>query len=637
MPPSTSRHHRRHGPTSKVVAAETERLITEAQRSQQSGSLQRALNLCEKALALNPSSIEALCAYGLLAIRAGRPEVSLEVADLAARLDPTSVKAQHCAGVARRHCGRVQDAIASLGRAIEIQPDHVDSLTEMVFAFIDAGDLSTAEVFLAKVLEIDAHSAPVQSALGRMYASTGRIDDAIAAHQRAIALDPGNAEALNFLADVLRDAGDLDASISTYRQSIGVAPQLPSTWSSLLLTSLCSDRFSARENAEFHRQYGTYFAKILRPMPASRTTPFRGRRLRIGYLSANFRRHAVVKFFQPLVAEHDRSRFEIFCYYNGAAGDNITQQIIERVEHFSPVWGIGDGALAAQIRRDGIDILIDLDGHTHANRLQVFFLKPAPIQVTWLGYLSTTGISAIDYRLTDHKADPPGLSDEYHVEKLWRLPRTAWCYTPYAEAPAIVQPPCEMNKFVTFGCLNSPHKLTPPILQLWAKILLGVPLSRLILHVSPRTSRQAELLEFFSANGIAVERISLVGRLPIDQYLAAYNSVDIALDTWPCSGGTTTCDALWMGVSVVTLAGELSFSRTGASILGNLGLGDLVVNTFTEYAARAIALAHNFPRIAQLRSSLRRQMQSSFLMDEVGFARDIEAAFLGMSERHAAS
>ena len=287
------------------------------------------------------------------------------------------------------------------------------------------GDSSGAEPFINKALDIDSHSATAQTALGRLYAGTGRLDDAIAAFRRAISLDDGHSEAHNRLGSILRDAGELDEAIAAFDRAIAAAPNRPDIFSNLLLTLQCSDRVPAREIAERHRDFGRHFSKMILPLPSIRVAPMSARRLKIGYLSSNFRRHAVAKFFEPLVASHDKGRFEIHCYYNYPVADEVTERIRDRAEHFSSVCGMRDGNVAAQVRRDGIDILVDLDGHTAPNRLPVFFLRPAPVQVSWVGYLATTGIAAIDYRLTDARADPPGTADELHTETLWRLPITA--------------------------------------------------------------------------------------------------------------------------------------------------------------------------------------------------------------------
>ncbi len=632
----TSRYNRRHGSASNAAKQKVDRVLRQLQEAQRTGRLQRAWTLCETALRLAPENVDLLCTCGSLAVQVGFPEIGVDVARRATTLRPDHALAHHCLGVALRQRGQIQDAIASLTRAIELQPDRFDTLLELAASLLDAGDPAAAKPFLDRGVEIDSDSPLAQATLGRFHIEQGRPDAAIAAYRRAIAVDGDQWTAQNHLGTILRDAGDLVGSIAALRQAVALAPDRPELWSDLLLTLQCSDAYSAQDIAEQHRAFGRHFSGLILPLPAPPRTPRSGHRLRIGYISSHFRRHAVAKFFEPLIASHDRSRFEIHCYYNGMVPDDVTQRIGEQAEHFSTVRGMRDGYVAAQIRRDGIDILVDLDGHTVPNRLPVFFLRAAPVQVTWLGYLSTTGIGAIDYRLTDDRADPPGLTDALHTEALWRLPATAWCYQHYLEAPPPGPSPVATNGVVTFVCLNNPAKVTRTVLELWAAIMRATPMSRLNLHVSPVQSRIAELQNFFETHGIAANRVALFERQSIDRYFSLYNASDIALDTWPCAGGTTTCDALWMGVPVVTLTGERSFSRTGSSLLESVGLREFVAATPDAYVAKAIALAQDRQRLKSIRADLRRTMESSCLADGPGFARAIESSFTAMWERHLA-
>jgi predicted O-linked N-acetylglucosamine transferase (SPINDLY family) len=587
---------------------------------------------CEEALELRPTSVEAWCHAAKLAIAAGRPEVALNAAQRAVAVDESHADSHQSLGAAQRACGQLQAAAASLGHSLKLHADNRPALVELAQVFLDAGDAGSARPFLDRALAHDTADQHTEVALGRLYAAEGRLDEAIAAFQRAIALGPYSAEAFARLGDALRDAGDVSGAVSAFEQAIRRRPWIPATWSSLLLTLQCSDAVSADELAAKHKTFGTRFGAALRAMPSVGGGAAVARRLRIGYVSTNLRRHALAMFFEPLVTEHDRSRFEICCYYNGPIVDDVTTRIHSVVDRFTNVGSMLDGHLAAAVRRDGIDILVDLDGHTVGNRLPMFFLRPAPTQVTWLGYLSTTGVSAIDYRFTDARADPEGLTDRFHTEQLWRLPRTAWCYKPYLEAGDVEQVQ-HAEGSVTFVCLNTPCKTTSSALSMWAAVLRQLSDSRLILHVGSCATMRQRLLEQFAALGIAVGRIRLVERQSLAAYLATYRAADIALDTWPCAGGTTTCDALWMGVPVVTLVDERSYSRTGASMLACVGLDELVTRTPEDYVGRAVALANDRPRREELRSSMRSRMRSSPLMDAKAFARDVEQAYSEMWAR----
>jgi len=311
----------------------------------------------------------------------------------------------------------------------------------------------------------------------------------------------------------------------------------------------------------------------------------------------------------------------------------MTVRISALAEHFIPVADVSDRDLAQRIRAAQIDILVDLNGHTAHNRLPLFLLKPAPIQVTWLGYLATTGLATIDYRLTDSHMDPPGLTESRHTEALWRLPDSLWCYQAYDFSPDVGPSPARENGYVTFACLNNPGKVSDTVVALWGRILAALPSSRMLLISSPTAQRVAELDRLFAREGIEAGRIEHLPPRSTRDYLELHDRADIALDTWPYAGGTTTCDALWMGVPVVTLAGDRSFSRAGASILRSVGLPELVADAPDGYVETALALARDPPALAVLRASLRDRMRTSALMDSARFAHAIEAAFTAMAER----
>ena len=620
------RHDRRHGPKSTATAGKIEEFATRARESIAAHEYTKALSLCNRALELDPRRASMLCLYANAATAAGRPDVAIEVARQAVILHPADSDAHHALGSALRLRGETRAAIDELGRALELRPHRPDSLTELCMAFLDAGQASAAEPFLNVALEQSPDTPGVQTALGRFYTSMGRLDDAMAALRRAIALDERYTEAHSRLGALLRDAGDIVGALEHLERAVAQMPDRADHWSALLLTLQCSNH-DAADIAARHRDFGEHFRQRVKPLPSPRVSAAAPRRLKIGYLSSNFRRHAVAKFFEPLLEHHDRSRFDVHCYYNFPVDDDVTARLRARAEHFVNVCGMRDGFVASAIRRDGIDILVDLDGHTSPNRLPVLFLRAAPIQVTWLGYLATTGIPAVDFRLTDRWADPVGTTEPLHTETLWRLPATAWCYRPYVEARDGGVPPFETNGFVTFVSLNNPGKVSVEVLDLWAEIMRQLDASRLILHCSQQPSRIGQLQRFFAARGIAPERVALVARSAIEQYFAYYRQADIALDTWPCAGGTTTCDALWMGVPVVTLTGRSSYSRTGASILASVGLEDLITATPQDYVRTAVDLAHNRSRVTLLRGGLRATMRAGRLTDGSHFARDVEDAF----------
>jgi predicted O-linked N-acetylglucosamine transferase (SPINDLY family) len=352
--------------------------------------------------------------------------------------------------------------------------------------------------------------------------------------------------------------------------------------------------------------------------------------LRIGYVSADFRDHPVGRFLLPLLQRHDSRKFEVFCYSNGPHVDAITKSLQRHAHRWRSIIGQNDDEAAEQIRADRIDLLVDLSGHTSGNRLLVFARKPAPVQVNYLGYPGTTGLTAMDYRLTDRFADPPGLTEPLHVEKLQHLPRTNWCFAPPQDSPPLEPPPAIRRGCVTFGSFNNFGKMTGAMFAVWAEILRQVPGSRLLLKAPALRAQgtRQRILGNFAAQGIEANRLDLHDWQPdYASHLALYGEMDIALDTFPYNGTTTTCDALWMGVPVVTLAGQSHVSRVGLSLLSNVRLPETIATTAEEYIRLAVQLAHDPDRLKILRAQLRERLTTSPLMDADGFTRDVEAAY----------
>jgi len=618
------------------VPDDLERAMEAAIRAQDERRLPDAAALFEGVLRVQPDHHDALCRYAMLALATGRADAALWLAERACAAHPESALAHNLAGVACRQNGRLADAIARLRRAVEIDPGFYDGQVNLGNALVDAGDLQAALPCYRKAIALDPRAASAHNNLGNLYREMRRPAAAMAEYRTAIELDPASASAHANLGNILKDLGDIEAAVAAIRRSLALSPNVPDVWSNLLLTLNCLDRISPEAIAAEHRAFGAHFARLLPPLPPA-ALPRRPGRLRVGYVSADFRGHVVATFFLPLLEAHDTREFEVFCYYNQPRGDDVTGRIRASAEHFVPVSGLDDRRLAERIRRDGIDILIDLGGHTAGNRLPLFFLRPAPVQATWLGYLGGTGVPTIDWRLTDVHADPASAVDASGLERPWRLPRTMWCYRPYANAPDVVPPPAVNARATTFACLNNPGKVSPTVLAAWSEILRAVPESRLILLTSPEHDRVDRLRLSFDDSGIASARIEFVARMPLADYLALYGRADVALDTFPYTGGATTCDAAWMGVPTVTLAGNRPFARSGASILANLDLADHVAADPGQYVAAAIGLARDRPRLARLRAELRPRMRASALTDAPRFAREFEAALRAMVEQGAAT
>ena len=613
------------------TSAPVDALVSRAASAELAGRADEASAMLAEALRIDPNHASALTFGALLWLRGGRVQLALDYAERAVAADPQRARAQHLRGLALQATGRGVEAVAGLRHAVALDARLIDARLDLGNALLEAGDLAAARVEIEAVLQAQPGLAIAWNSLGNLHARQREFDAAIAAYHKASALDPKLSQAQGNLGMLHFGIGDIDSAIAAFRRAVALAPDRPAHWSALLFALSVSDSATAAGIAAEHRAFGQRFSARIAPLPPVRPAPRAGRRLRIGYLSSDWRRHAVAVFAEPLLAAHDRSRFEIVCYQNYTGGDELTARIAALADQFVPIASMSDAEAARRIRADAIDILVDLNGHTAHNRLPLFFLKPAPVQLSWLGYLGATGVPTIDYRLTDAFTDPPGGAEG--AEALWRLPQTQWCYRPYAEAPEVGPLPAATGDAITFICMNHATKISRPALDLWARILDAVPASRLILLATPHAGQRANVLAHFAAQGIAAKRIEQVGEVPVAAYLGRYLRADIALDSLPCAGGTTTCDALWMGVPVVTLVGDRPFSRSGASLLRNADLTELVARTPDEYVRAAVALASDRPRLAALRACLRGRLRASPLLDADGFARAVEAAFDAMWAR----
>ena len=455
----------------------------------------------------------------------------------------------------------------------------------------------------------------------------GHLARALELSARALALEPDNGPAMYNQALTLQSCWRTDEALAVYRRLLALRPDLSQAYAGylFLLALLGEDPLALRSahcrwaevNAEPLRESGSGHANERDPLRA----------LRIGYVSADFRDHAASSFVEPILAGHDRAGFEIYCYSSTEATDAVTDRLRAAAACWREVRWQDDAALANLIREDRIDILVDLSGHTNGNRLAAFARKPAPVQVTYLGYPATTGMSAMDYRISDARLDPPGVAEGYYTEKLLRLPQSLWCFRPPASMPEAGPLPALQSGQITFGSLNSMLKLTPAMIALWSRLLLSMPRSRLIVATVAAGEARERIAAEFARQGVPAEALSFRGPLAREQFWALSGEIDIALDSYPCNGGATTCETLWMGLPVVSLAGALFQSRAGLSLLSVIGLPQLVAHTDSDYLRIACELASDLERLKQLRLGMRARMRASPLLDEAGFTRSLEALY----------
>jgi predicted O-linked N-acetylglucosamine transferase (SPINDLY family) len=517
--------------------------------------------------------------------------------------------------------------------------------TESVAGILDAaanlkraGQLREALACYLRALSLRPREAQIHFAIGRLCVRMGRLDQGMASYRQALHFRPDYPEAANNLANALVQAGDHQAAEELYRHALDLRPNFAVAHSNLLLSMhyhkgmdppglFAQHRHWARQQAA-----GLQDAQAAYPNDRSAARP-----LRIGYVSAGFHAHPVAVFFEPILRTHSRANILTFCYSNVGQPDAVTERLRSLADHWRDVHSHSDDEVVEQIRRDQIDILVDLTGHTKGSRLLVFARKPAPVQATYLGYPNTTGLESVDFRLSDSVADPPGMTEMFHTEKLIRLPRGFLCYRPPAESPGVQDLPATRSRRITFGCFNDRAKITPAVTEAWSKILNAVLESRLLLHFrSPAYSRlnprtRGNLLEMFRPHGIGEDRVILVGGVaPHSRHLALYRKVDLALDPFPYCGTTTTCEALWMGVPVVSLEGNSHVSRVGASLLRGLGLAEFVATSQEDYVERALRLTSGVRRLRALRLELRSLLENSSLLNASVFTLSLEEAYRAM-------
>jgi len=590
------------------------------------GRLPESIQLYHQALSYKPDFAEAHCNLGNALRQLGRLDDAMNAYRRALSTEPRFPDAARNLGNALRQAKRPAEAIAPLQQALSLRPDWIAAAFDLGNAFYEAQDAASAHAAYDRVLALQPTHFQAAFNKGNLFRDMQRSDDAKAAYHAALRIQPDSVEALTNLASVLKETGELNEAISHLQKAVALRPD-PLSEGNLAFTMHFHPGFDARSIAATLATWNLRHAAPL--LPASRfhtnaRTP--GRKLRIGYVSPDFREHPVGRFMLPLLSHHDRSRFEIACYTDVRFTDALT----ERLKSFTSLWRdtreLTDAAVADLIRADRIDVLVDLTMHMRGSRLLAFARKPAPVQFTYLAYCSTTGMPAIDYRISDPHLDPPDVDESIYAEKTVRLPHTYWCYPPPDVSPDVNPLPAASNGYITFGCLNAFSKVTEPTLDAWAELLCRVPDSRLILYADEGSHRQ-RASDALARKQIGATRLTFVGLLPLDRYLEQYHAIDIALDPFPYPGGTTTCDALWMGVPVVSLAGGSAYRRAGASLLTNVGLPELIAASVDQYLDIASALASNHPRLTELRASLRSRLQQSPIMNAPQFAHDVEAIY----------
>jgi predicted O-linked N-acetylglucosamine transferase (SPINDLY family) len=555
----------------------------------------------------------------------------------AAELLPDDAEAHNNYGNALRDCGRLDEAVVSYRRALEIQPDYAEIHNNLGNAQRDLGRIDDAVASYRRTLEIIPDYAEAHNNLGNVQRDLGRFYDAWKSYHRALEIRPDYAEVHNNFGNIQRDLGRFDDAVKSYRRALEIKPDLAEAHSSLLFLHNYQADQSAAMLLDESLRFGDLVARQAQPHTDWSNIPESARCLRVGLVSGDFGEHPVGYFVEGVLAELASSavsRLELIAYATRVHGDAVTDRIKASCHEWHSAVALTDKALAEQIRDNGINILVDLSGHTAGNRLPMFAWKPAPVLVSWLGYFATTGVAAMDYLIADRWTVPEA-EEAHFTEKIWRLPDTYLCFTPPAIDLQVAPPPALANGHITFGCFNNLTKMNDAVVALWARVLQAVPGSRLFLKTKQLGDAkvQQSVLSRFAACGIDARRLILERAAPRAELLATYHRVDIALDPFPYPGGTTSVEGLWMGVPMITKRGDRFLSHVGETIAHNAGLADWVASDEDDYVARAVAHASDIARLSSLRAGLRQQVLSSPLFDTARFARNFEEAMCGMWAR----
>ena len=599
----------------------------------QAGQLDDAIATLEQAVAVDPAYAEAHNNLGLALALKFQLEAAATHLGRAAALKPDSAVIANNHGALLLRMFRFEEAIAALEKALRIDPAYDEALTNLGICHYMLGNADAAIATYKRVLERNPDSSFAHYSLGVAYLEDQRLAEAEIEIKRALALDPHNALAQNTLGVLLLDQHQVTAAREAMRAAADVnTASAPVFYSNYAFASLYEPDLSNEQILEIHTEFGRRFATAT----PDRAKPHRNardpeRKLRLAYLSPDFRAHSVAYFFEAVLEKHDRSRFEVLLYSDTTRKDTVTSSMKAAADAWTETGGLTTDVFARRLVEDNIDVLVNLGGHTSGNRLPVCALKPAPVQIEYLGYPETSGVPAMQYRLSDIHADPPGDAERWCTEELVHLPHCFHCYRPHPKAPDVAPAPFAQTGVFTFTSFNVLPKVTDRVIATWAKILSQVPHARFYLKCKQLRDERVQALvrAGFAAAGIAPERIEMQSFVPsVAEHLNKYASVDLALDPFPYNGTTTTCEAMWMGVPVLSIRGDNHRSRVGASLLHAVGIAeDFVAADVDDYVRRAVAFANDPARLAALRPTLRQRMAASPLCDEAGFTRDLEATY----------
>lgn len=603
-----------------------------AQKAQ--GQLDDAVGSYQRALEINPNYVVGYYNLGIALKESRRLDEAVVAYRQALTLHPGFAEAHYNLGLALFELGRMQESEASYRAALKLNPQYLEALNNLGVVLSRQRRFDESLVINQQAVRLQPNLAKAHNNQGNVLKELLRFGEAEQSLRRALALDPDAAETSLNLGNLLKEVGRLDEALAQYERAVNLDPNDMEVFSNLVLTANYMSGMAGAEVLALSRRYGEAVQHNARPYVEWPNIPDVDRPIRVGLMSGDLYQHPVGFFLDsvlPALKAHAGERIELHAYANQVESDALTQRLQACCAGWRNVMGMSDQALAEQIRADGIDILIDLAGHTARNRLPVFAWKPVPVQASWLGYFATTGVQAIDHLIADPWTLPANIEASF-TEHIWRLPETRLCFTPPDADVQVSCLPAAKAGHVTFGCFNNLTKMNDEVVALWAQVLLAVPGSQLLLkaaQLGDGAVRQ-QVLARFARHGIEASRLLLEGPSDRASYLAAYHRIDIGLDPFPFTGGTTTVESLWMGVPVLTLAGSSMIARQGVGLLTNAGLPDWVAVDQADYVAKAVAHSADVPVLTALRAHLRQQVLASPIFDEPRFAVHLDAALRGM-------
>jgi predicted O-linked N-acetylglucosamine transferase (SPINDLY family) len=593
------------------------------------GQLDDAVASYRQALRIKPDLADAYGNLGSVLKDLGQYEGALENYRRALQLNPGSAEAHNNLGVALKALGQLDTAAVSFRTAVELKPNYAEAHNNLGAILQSLGQPDAALASYRCAVEIAPAFAEAHSNLGSALQDLGQLYDAVDSFRRALQIKPDYVDAHSNLGSVLKDIGQHDDAVASHRRALQIKPDFTEAYSKLLFALNYHPDLSAEEIYQAYQKYNEQ-----RGIPLRSTWRKHGndrnpdRRLKIGYVSPDFRHHSCRSFLEPLLAHHDKSRVEVHAYAELAAEDYMTARYKSYVDHWIPTKDMSDAALAERIRADGIDILVELAGHTAGNRLLTFARKPAPVSLSWLGYGYTTGLGAIDYYLTDEASAPAG-SEGLFAEQPWRIATPAYVYRPNPDMGEVGNLPARQRGYVTFGTLTRAVRINHHTIRVWSEILKRVGGSRLVIDSLnfKDPAMQEKMASRFAEHGISRDRLEIGFHSPPWDVL---RDTDIGLDCFPHNSGTTLFETLYMGVPYITLAGRPSVGRLGSSILQGAGHPEWIAESEEEYIDKAVRLASDLEQLAAHRASLRTEMENSPLLDEPAFALKVEDAYRQM-------